>query len=196
MKRCGPLDRQRQVLLPRWSRAPRCSRANCLPTILVVFGLMLAYGFSNPPAALAQPACPTSGNTITCSTGVTYTSSGDNAAPNGVTPAAGEGQQTPSSVTTINVEHGAILQGTNVTSLSAGNGTAINIGDSTGGATLTTTTNDGSNTGGSKYSGTGPNTFEAGANNSITIFPNSSINAVAGSNNGNPEAAYCVVPGL
>jgi type IV secretory pathway VirB6-like protein len=98
MKRCGPLDRQaqRRVLLPRWLRAPRCGQANRLPTFLIGFGLMLVYGFSNPSSALAQ-TCTTSVPTITCATGGTFISTGADAAPSGVTPAAGEGQQTPRS---------------------------------------------------------------------------------------------------
>jgi fibronectin-binding autotransporter adhesin len=195
MKRCGPLGRQRRVLLPRGLRAPHCGQANCLPTFLIGFGLVLVYGFSDPSAAVAQ-TCTTSGSIITCAAGGTFMSTGANAASSGVTPAAGEGQQTPSSITTIDVEHGATLEGTNVTSLSGGNDEAINIGETNGGATLTTTTNTGSNTGGSRYSGTGPNALEAGANNTITIFPSSSINAVAGNNNGNPESEAINVMGF
>ena len=212
MKGCDQLDRQaqRRVLLPPWLRTPRCGQANSLPTFLIGFGLVLVYGFSDPPSALGQTASPCpqtggAGGTITCHTGTTYTSGTSppsinpiNATPSEVVPAAGEGQSTTAS--TITVQHGATLQGTNLTSLSAGNGETINIGDSTGGATVTTTTNEGSNTNGSKYSGTGPNTVEAGANNTITISTGSTVSAVAGiagpTGNGNAESEAINVMGF
>jgi hypothetical protein len=193
------------VAMPRWLRAPRRGQGKCAPTLLIGFGLALVYGVSHPPAALAQgvtaTTCPQSGGaggTITCSAPNTY-NSGTNgntaptsAGPNQVVPAAGNGQSTNAG--TITVQPGATIQSTNLTSLSAGNGETINIS-----GTVTTTTNSGTNLNGSKYSGTGPNTVEAGANNAITVFSGATVRAqgnTTGTFNGNPRSEAINVMGF
>ena len=64
--------------MPRWFPTLGRGQVKRQPAFLVVFGLALVYGFSDPSAALAQ-TCTTSGSIITCAAGGTFISTGANA---------------------------------------------------------------------------------------------------------------------
>lgn len=122
-------------------RVARREKAACASTFPILFGLLLVYGMSHPPAARAAcvPNGTGSGITINYFNGIA--SSGALTPPAQVSPAVGAGQNTNNSI--INILPGTALSGTNLTSLSVGNGNTINIGNATGGASVITTTNNG-----------------------------------------------------
>jgi autotransporter-associated beta strand protein len=195
----GPTSRTARC--PLQTRRP--SHAAWRSACSILFGLLLVCLPLYLPSAVAQQCAATGAGPVNCNGRFTSSGTGSLLASQ-VTPAIGSGP----GITTLPINSGPFTagspgtngttlnvgtispttaSGTNITALGVGDNNTITIGS---GTTISTTTNNGNNSNGSVYQGTGPNTIELGRNNTLTIDRGATVQAVAGGTtpNQNSEA--------